>query len=293
VAFSSYSEDYCADLGDLSTIELLHSTDGGHSWTQTTIEEICENFEFISSPQVAVDSRGRVYVAFSDFGDFGSTQQFRMAVSSDHGSTFGPAKNVAQVHYIGQSGLFSGLQGGVDFETKPAIALDPRNDRVWIAWHDGRNNIRGFASGSDTYAFSDILFITSSDGGQTWTPPQAVSPRHPFLGVGRDQFSPSIAVDQSGTVAVCYYDRRNDRNNFSADRYCSITTNNGMSWQDEKKTANPFLMEPYVDDLTFDGAAVVGLFDGTATDYLRTHAGFISAFTIVNSGNPDVYAARF
>jgi hypothetical protein len=235
-----------------------------------------------------------VYVVFSDIGNFGATLQFLMAVSTDHGSIFGPIRTVTQVHYTGQSPAFGALQGGVNVEQKATIAIDLTTDKLWIAWPDGRNNIRGFGSSTNKYAYSDILFMTSSDGGQTWTRASAVSPvRNIFPGARRDQFNPTLAVDQTGTVAICYYDRRNDRNNFSADRYCSITTNNGLTWQDQRKTADVFLMEPYVDAITFNGSAPVGTFDGTTTDYLRNRTGFIDAFTIVNSGNADVYAARF
>lgn len=297
VAYAESADGVCGSLAIQSSIRLLHSADGGRKWQQSTVADLCEDGEVLEAPQIAIDSKGRLYVLFSDSGDFGETLQLLMAVSTDHGAGFGAIKPVMQVQYPGQSSMFGdgpsgALQGGAYAGGNVAMAIDPRTDKLWITWDDGRNNIRGFGSSTAKYAYSDILFITSSDGGQTWTRPKAVSPvSHSFTGVGRDQFSPTLAIDQTGTVAICYYDRRNDRNNFSVDRYCSLTSNNGLTWQDQRKTANSFLITPNVDALSF-GAGLIGG-DSNTTDHLRTRAGFIGAFTIVNSGNPDVYAARF
>jgi hypothetical protein len=49
------------------------------------------------------------------------------------------------------------------------------------------------------------------------------------------------AVDRSGAVGVCYYDRRQDPQNTFIDRYCSVSQNHGASWQERRVSAANWL----------------------------------------------------
>ncbi len=50
----------------------------------------------------------------------------------------------------------------------------------------------------------EILLVSSSNGGQTWTAPTVVH----HLASGLPTFTPTVAVN-GGTVAVTFYDTRN------------------------------------------------------------------------------------
>jgi hypothetical protein len=77
----------------------------------------------------------------------------------------------------------------------PAVAMDPRDGRLYVAWPDAR-----FSEGVHT----DIALSASADGGQTWSVPVKVNQT---VGVV-PAFVPSVAVSGDGTVGVTYYDLR-------------------------------------------------------------------------------------
>jgi BNR repeat-like domain len=82
------------------------------------------------------------------------------------------------------------------------VAVDPNNGNLYAAWVDGR--FSGFAH-------DDIAFAMSTDGGLTWSDPIKVNQTPTNIPAADQQaFTPSIAVNRAGTVAVTYYDFRNN-----------------------------------------------------------------------------------
>src|SRR6185436_13778880 len=104
----------------------------------------------------------------------------------------------------------------------------PTSGNVYVAFGDG-----GLGIGADEpvfgfYSYADAFVARSTDGGVTFDVPRKVNsnlepalPPLPGEKHGTDQFSPAIAVDKTGAVGVCWYDRRNDPANFKIDRYCA------------------------------------------------------------------------
>jgi hypothetical protein len=81
----------------------------------------------------------------------------------------------------------------------PQITVDPHSGALYIVWQDSR-----FSGTHD-----DIAFSQSTDGGFTWTAPVKVNETPPGLPAGDEQaFLPTVAVSQSGAIAVTYYDFR-------------------------------------------------------------------------------------
>ena len=79
--------------------------------------------------------------------------------------------------------------------------------------------------------FGEVMLSQSSDKGKTWTPAMAVRPTPHVAGSGHDQFLPAAAVDNEGTLAVCYSDRRLDPdNNRCRPTFASISHNQGESF---------------------------------------------------------------
>jgi hypothetical protein len=86
-----------------------------------------------------------------------------------------------------------------DFDAAPAV--DPVTGQLYLVWQDARDTTGPNGKG----AFSRILFTTSTDGGDTWSNPVAVSDSP----AGISAILPAIAVTSGGTVGLTYYDFRN------------------------------------------------------------------------------------
>lgn len=84
----------------------------------------------------------------------------------------------------------------------PDIAVDPSSGALYVVWQDAR-----FGGGQ----FDSIAFSQSLDGGLTWSRPIKVNLTPDDLPPGNQQaFTPSVHVAADGTVAVTYYDFRNN-----------------------------------------------------------------------------------
>jgi hypothetical protein len=87
-------------------------------------------------------------------------------------------------------------------EPLPDITVDPNSGNLYIVWADGR--FSGFTH-------DDIALAMSADGGRTWSAPVKVNQTPQNIPAGNQQaFTPSVAVAADGTVAVTYYDFRNN-----------------------------------------------------------------------------------
>jgi len=288
----SFSSVACPN--DVRTaIELVSSADGGSTWsTPTVIDQVCgASLEGVQGSNVVVAPDGSVSVAYEFFPPTGDNE-IHITRSANHGSTFGPIVKVAtDVVPNGASGVLQGLFRNNEF---PQLAVDrspASSGTLYIVWSDGRDNIvPDLATG--TYAYPDVVITKSTDGGQTFGKPQAVSPTPAnFGGVGRDQFFPSVAVDKDGHVGVCYYDRRANTANTVIDRFCSLSVDHGRSWAEQRVSTSNWLPIHGADGLI--NTAYIGDYDALTSDALGINGGFVGAFEIETQGNPDVYAKRF
>ena len=83
----------------------------------------------------------------------------------------------------------------------PDVAVGPNGD-LYAVWQDARVN----GGGADGVALS-----RSTDGGLTWSPRIKVNQTPTNIPIGNQQaFTPSVDVAADGTVAVTYYDFRNN-----------------------------------------------------------------------------------
>ncbi|NOR86900.1 MAG: T9SS type A sorting domain-containing protein [Bacteroidales bacterium] len=109
------------------------------------------------------------------------------------------------------------------------LAEGPYQGEIYINWSDQRN-------GSDD---TDIWFIKSSDGGETWDERKRVNDDAP----GKQQFFTWMTVDQiTGYIWFVFYDRRNYEDN-NTDVYMAVSTDGGESFYNFQVSETPFL--PY------------------------------------------------
>jgi hypothetical protein len=148
-----------------------------------------------------------------------------------------------------------------------------------------------------------VYVAKSTDAGASFTvlPPISPTPAT-FRGPGRDQFLPGIAVDKDGEVAVCYYDRRNDPTNMAMDRYCSVSIDQGVRWED-LRASSPSWVPLNADPLPFSSSSQVFVdplqiflavdYETVTTDFLLINDGFFGAFALEVDGNPNIVAKKF
>src|SRR5262249_17772295 len=119
--------------------------------------------------------------------------------STDHGAKWGKvvraAKQIAQGALDPDTGRPIRAEGFI-----PEVAVDPHNGNLYAVWQDLR--FRGV---------DELAFSMSTDGGSTWSAPIKVN-QTPAATNPLDQqaFVASVAVAADGTVAVTYYDFRNN-----------------------------------------------------------------------------------
>jgi hypothetical protein len=287
-------------------IELVSSKDGGATWSApVVIEEVCSPFSvpglFDQGSQVAVGPHGEIYVTWEFFAADYFTRELRIRKSTDHGATFGPVVKVTDVTPTGDGSI---LQGSFRVAEFPSLAVDrsvaANNGNVYIAWQDGRNlQVPDFDSG--VYGYADALITRSSDGGTTWSAPVRVNTNPEPLNSGRgtDQYQPAIAVDNTGKIGACWYDRRLDPLNYQIDRFCGVSTDAGATWTNTRQSSPPWAPIHATDG--FINPFYLGDYDVLASDSTQSSSGFIGAFQMMNTlgglngnstpvPNPDVFA---
>ena len=111
----------------------------------------------------------------------------------------------------------------------------------------------------------------------------------PRNGYGHDHYQPGVAVDSTGKVAVCWYDRHADAMNWQYQRYCGESTGGAFS---------NFIVSNALNVPTHGNDGVVnsvyaGDYDGLTSDFLKA-PGFIGAYmAVTGQANPDVKAVAF
>jgi hypothetical protein len=114
--------------------------------------------------------------------------------STDQGVTWSAPTKVADLLAVGTRDPETGamVRDGADL---PQMAVAP-NGTLFMVWADAR-----FSNGA-----RDAIAIThSGDGGLTWSTPAALNGD-----LAAEAFEPSVHVRIDGTIAVMYYDFRND-----------------------------------------------------------------------------------
>ncbi|HVG09913.1 MAG TPA: sialidase family protein [Thermoanaerobaculia bacterium] len=218
------------------------SEDGGRTWGPPVVVHNGDATHFEDKQSMIVDNyadspfRGRIYVTWDTVSE--TNQILRVARSEDGGQSFRPVVSVEGVGanfgalpLVGPGGVVHlfwmhatavanlaiytsrSEDGGVTWSPKtvvapvsrqgvenlrtgelPSAAIDPRTGRIYVVWPDS------FFTGGDIVGSDEIALVRSDDGGRTWTSRRKVSDDQSDA-----SFTPAVAVDGHGRVAVSYY----------------------------------------------------------------------------------------
>ncbi len=281
--------------GDIQVrLEMVRSLDGGQTWSQPQqLASICrENDNTVEGVQLTVAPNGSILAAY--MRRYRDAQQILIRRSSDAGVTFASDVKIADAPMVGVENFLQGFFRNTQY---PSLAVDRTNTAakgtLYVAWPDGRNrSTLDMMSPTGKYNFGDILISKSTDNGATWSQPLTVDPTPAnYSGRGRDQFQPSVAVDKSGAVAVCYNDRLADPSNNAVDRVCSVSTDHAGSFTSSRKT--PYAWVPsHATDLGLD-YYFIGDYDTITSDATAKYSGFFTGMQVQVNNNPNIYGVRF
>jgi hypothetical protein len=214
------------------------STNAGDTWEQPrSIYDPGQNDQTIGN-QIVVLPNGTLVDIFTEFDNENAKKlrggTVRIIRSADKGSTWSAPILIDRELPLG---VFD-PETGEDVRTGaiiPDIAVAP-SGALYAVWEDAR--FSGFV-------YEDVAFSQSLDGGLHWSTPIKVNLTPPTVAPGnRQAFTPSVDVSSDGTVAVTYYDFRNntaDPTTLPTDYFivhCHASCASAASWTNEVRLTN-------------------------------------------------------
>ncbi|HYW76878.1 MAG TPA: sialidase family protein, partial [Gammaproteobacteria bacterium] len=190
--------------------------------------------------------------------------------STDHGTTWSAPVAIASVLAVGTRDPQTGktIRTGAGMGD---IAVGPAGN-LYVVWQDSR-----FSGGRR----DGIALSQSTDGGLSWSAPVEIN-----AVPSTQAFTPSITVLSNGTLAVTYYDFRNDTANPSTlvtDLWETLSAD-GVTWH-ERHVSGPFNL-----DLAPDAEGLfLGDYQGLATDGTDPFPFFVRTVSDA-TGPTDVFA---
>jgi hypothetical protein len=257
------------------------TTNGGRSWEPARIIYDRSEFNGTIGNQIVVLPNGDLINIFDEFFVHKNSNKQRgesisIIKSTDKGATWSRISTVVAASlergaFDPDTGRPIRAEGGI-----PEIAVDRSSGKLYAIWQDSR------FSGVDEIAVS-----TSSDGGNSWSAPIKVNQTPRNANVANDQaFVPNIRVASDGSVAVTYYDFRNntDAPGVPTDAWivrCASNCASAGNWGDEAR------LSPASFDIEQAPAArgPFGYFLGEYEGLVNVGNSFVFAFIQVNNGN--------
>jgi hypothetical protein len=280
------------------------TTDGGRTWEPVrTIYDPGANAG-AQLGQIVVRPGGTLLDVFDEIlvnkdngGDGKFDVNLSILMSQDRGQTWPNGKPIRAVEM--QSVAVFDPDNGVPlddtsvFSPHMDVAQDPHNGYLYAVWMDSR-----FSGGQ----YSSIAFSMSTDGGLTWSAPIKINQTPTNIPAADQQaWQPLVKVAADGTVAVTYYDiRNNDASPGLPTDYWAVfgkpTTPTALTdpanWDNELRlTDKSFDLEKAL--FLGEGDPVPGLFTGDYVGLKAVGTDFIATFCIAGVSPTDPKSVFF
>jgi hypothetical protein len=259
------------------------TTDGGLTWEPA--RNIYDQSEFNGTigSQILVAKNGDLLNFFDEFlihknADKARGEWMSVIRSTDKGVTWSKnstkiAPSRERVAFDPDTGRNIRAEGGL-----PEVAIDRSSGALYVVWQDAS------FSGVDEIAFS-----MSTDNGETWSMPIRINQTPRSSTVANQQaFVPGVHVTPNGTVAVTYYDFRNNDPSPGVPTdywvvHCHANCTSPTSW-----TGNESRLTTSSFDIEQAPAArgPFGYFLGEYEGLTNIGNAFVPVFVAVNNGNP-------
>ncbi len=193
---------------------LSMTKDDGNSWsTAVPIFDPGTNAQTIDN-LVVVRPNGDVFDFFTNITNTGALS-IRFIRSTDHGSTWSGPTLASDIQVFQNAlGVITPDSGQRvrDAAILYAVAVDPNNGHLYLAWQDDRfSGSTMCTTPARTRPIDSIVFSQSLNGGTTWSSPVRINKTPNATNPCRQQaFVPAVVVASDHTVVVTYYDFRND-----------------------------------------------------------------------------------
>ncbi|MCS7117647.1 MAG: glycoside hydrolase [Thaumarchaeota archaeon] len=209
-----------------TTIKLVKGTNEGRTWSApiSVSPTVIRWFgpggpkRVLQGSNVAVAPDGTVYVAYLDTLDDGEMEglaEIKVVRSTDGGRTWSRPVTAAVFNEIPFTPRNANFRyWGSAF---PQMALGPRGE-VYVVFV-GRPGDRPLDDG-------DVYFVSSTDGGATWSRPLRLNDDD----TNRLQFFPAISADPKGVIHVIWGDFRDDPSETRYHIYYTRSEDGGRTW---------------------------------------------------------------
>jgi hypothetical protein len=211
------------------------TADGGASWqSAVSIYDPGPSNQTIGN-QIVVLPSGLVIDIFTEIDVIAGKQMTTLSQiqSSDHGASWSAPAGIAPLVSVGTVDPLTHQQVR-DASLLFSVAVSAQGS-IYVAWQDS-----SFSGGT----YDGIALTQSSDGGQTWSQPVQVN-----ADTRTPAFDPTVAVAADGSIAVTYYDFRNDTQPGAMLTDCwLVTSSDGVNFE-EAHLSGPFDLDlaPYAD----------------------------------------------
>jgi hypothetical protein len=250
------------------------SRDQGSTWSSKDAQVSDATHLYSSYPDAVVAPDGTLYASWEYLpgNSIFSAHELYLDRSTDGGRSWGVDRMIGGGPIVYAGGPDSKDKELVLVQTdtcqyvrlrnRPSIGISPTDSNVVYAfWNDGRWESSFDACGTQGQ-HSDIAFSRSTDGGLTWTAPIRVNDDP--VGNGVDQFVPTLAVADDGTLGVTWYDQRYSAAHNRYNLVYSQSTDGGITWSATVRVSdtesNPDNVQDakHIDEIGFRKALVLG-----------------------------------
>jgi hypothetical protein len=198
------------------------TTDGGDTWS--TPRPMTGMQGYFQGNQIVVEPDGTLVNVFAALWKGSGVQPNGNGVfvgvmrSTNDGKTWSTPRKIARLGTVGTSADGHPLRVG---DYLPDLAVDPNSGALYVTWADGLGS-----------SPNKIAFSRSTDGGNHWSAPIAVSTND-----GVPAFNHAVTVANDGTVAVLYMDTAPNDDTTTTDGiptnvYVRSSSDSGRTWGD-------------------------------------------------------------